>query len=855
MQFSLRLLCSLSLLLLISYGIKAQYITGILTDSTTKEPIPHASVLFKGSNAQGELTDSLGRFRLRANKRFGLVQVKALGYETKLIEVEPGKDASLLLQMVPVDFVLEEAIVRPKKQKYSRKDNPAVELMRKVIAHKKKHRLEDNLFYSYKKYEKMTTSVNDIKKEDLDKGIFKKMPFLIKQIEICPETEKYILPFSIQEKASTQIYRKIPRKSKEIVEGINTEGINELFSTGDILNTVLADVFTNIDIYDNHIRFLQQRFISPISSIEAISFYQYYIADTVMVDNFRCIHLAFVPANPQDFGFTGDLFVLDDSTYQIKRVELRLPYHTNVNFVSNLQVAQDFDRLSTGSWSLARNDMLVELYAIKSIPGLQVRQVTRYSDFDFAPIDDRQFDGTGETVRLDNVMMRDEKFWAEVREVPLTEKETTMDAFVKNLENIPGFKYILFTSRALIENFVETGSKDHPSKVDIGPVNTMVGYNSIEGFRTRLSAQTTANLFPHFFLKGYYAYGFADHRSKGSLKLEYTFKKKDYLPREYPRHSIWVSGSYDLETPSDKFLNTDKDNMFLGFKSSDVDQRSYVRRFQVGYERELRNGLSYSATLANIHDTPAGALQYRRVDGNEWVPNLVSTQATFYLRYCPGESFINTKQRRLTISYDAPAITLSHTVGVKGILGSDYNFNLTEVGIWKRFWLSSFGRLDIDLRGGKQWDKVPFPLLPVSPTNLSYIIQKGTFSLMNNMEFMNDEYAILFLTYDLNGKLLSRIPFVRRLKLREVVRFNAMWGRLSSRNNPYAEGNGQLFQFPTRNGEPTAYAMGSTPYMEISFGIYNIFKLVHVEYVRRLSYLDHTDVNKHGIRFAVIMNF
>lgn len=854
MQISPRLLFFLSFLL-VSYGIKAQYITGVLTDSTTQEPVPHASVLLKGSNAQGELTDSLGRFRLRANKRFDVVQIKALGYETKLIKVEPGKDASLILKLVPVDLVLEEAIVRPKKQKYSRKNNPAVELMRKVIAHKKKYRLEDNLFYSYKRYEKMTTSLNDIKKEDLDKGIFKKMPFLIKQIEVCPETEKYILPFSIQETASTQLYRKIPRKTKEIIEGVNTEGINELFSTGDILNTVLADVFTNIDIYDNHIRFLQQRFISPISSIEAISFYQYYIADTVMVDNFRCIHLAFVPANPQDFGFTGDLFVLDDSTYQIKRVQLRLPYHTNVNFVSNLQVAQDFDKLSTGSWALARNDMLVELYALKSIPGLQVRQVTRYSNFNFAPIDERLFNGTGETMRLDNAMMRDDKFWAGIREVPLTEKETTMSAFVKELENIPGFKYILFTARALIENFVETGSKEHPSKVDIGPVNTMVGYNSIEGFRTRLSAQTTANLFPHFFLKGYYAYGFVDHKSKGSLKLEYTFKKKDYLPREYPRHSIWASGSYDLETPSDKFLSTDKDNMFLGFKSSDVDQRSYVRRFQIGYERELRNGLSYSATLANIHDTPAGALQYRRMDNNELVPNLVSTQATFYIRYCPGESFINTKQRRLTISYDAPALTLSHTVGVKGILGSDYNFNLTEVGIWKRFWLSSFGRLDIDLRAGKQWDKVPFPLLPVLPSNLSYIIQKGTFSLMNNMEFMNDEYAMLFLTYDLNGKLLSRIPFIRRLKLREVVRFNAMWGRLSARNNPYIEGNGQLFQFPTRDGVPTAYAMGSTPYMEISFGIYNIFKLIHVEYVRRLSYLDHTDVNKHGIRFAVIMNF
>lgn len=841
--------------LLASAAIKAQTITGVLTDSVSNQPIPHASITLKGRNSQGVLTDSLGRFRLKARKDYDQVQIKAIGYEPRLIRVEAGEDANLILKLVPVDFMLTEVVVNPKKQKYSRKNNPAVDLIRKVIAHKKNYKLEDNNYYSYDKYEKLTTSINDIKKEDLDKGIFKKMPFLINRVEICPETEKYILPFSVQETASSTIYRKRPERTRDIIKGINTEGINELFSTGDILNTVLADVFTKVDIYDNHIRFLQQRFISPISSIEAVSFYQYYIADTVMVDNHRCIQLAFVPQNPQDFGFVGQLYILDDSTYQIKRVELKLPYHTNVNFVRNLEVRQDFEQLRTGSWALTKNDMLVELYVIKSKAGLQVRQTTRFTNFAFNPIENKLFDGTGDIVKQDNAMMRDDKFWAEVREVPLTEKETTMSALTKNLQNIPGFKYIIFTARALIENFVETGTMETPSKVDIGPVNTMVGYNSIEGFRTRLSAQTTANLFPKFFMKGYYAYGFKDQKHKGSLRLEYTFKEKEYLPREYPKHSVWVSGSYDLETPSDKFLHTDKDNMFLGLKTGDVDQRSYVRRFELGYERELRNGLSYSAKITNVHDAPAGALQYRKVDNNEFIPYLMSTQASFSLRYCPGESFINTKQRRITISYDAPAFTLTHVVGVKGVLGSHYNHNLTEVGIWKRFWLSSFGRLDIDLKAGKQWDKVPFPLLPIAPTNLSYIIQKGTFSLMNNMEFLNDEYATLFLTYDLNGKILNRIPYIRRLKLREVVRFNAMWGRLSSKNDPYAEGNGQLFQFPSRNGKVTAYEMGSTPYMEVSVGIYNIFKLVHVEYVRRLSYLNHDDINKHGIRLAILMNF
>lgn len=843
-----------TIILFVSVVLKAQVVTGVLKDSVTHEPIPYASVMLAGRTSSGVLTDSLGRFRLRAREGADKLEIKAVSYASRILKIPPGTDVHLEVPLVSVDYILSEVIVKPGKERYSRKDNPAVELMRKVIDHKKSYKLEDNDYYSYDKYEKLTTSLNDIKKEDMDKGIFKKMPFLIQQIEVSPETNKFILPFSIQETASTQIYRKSPKKEKTIIKGINTDGINELFSTGDILSTVLADVFTDVDIYDNNIRLLQQRFVSPISSVEAISFYKFYIMDTLMVEDNRCIHLTFVPQNSQDFGFTGHLYVMDDSTYRIKRVKMNLPYNTGVNFVQNLDIIQDFDELPGGSWNLMKNDMIVELYVFKSWTGMQVRQTTRYSNFAFAEPDPHLFDMKGEVVKQDNVMMRDDKFWAEVRDVPLTEKETAMGQFVKNMEQMPGFKYVIFFARALIENFVETGSKGSPSKFDFGPMNTVVGSNSIEGFRTRISGQTTAHLFPQFFMSGYYAYGFKDHRSKGKLNLEYTFDKKEFLAREYPRHSVSVSGMYDLETPEDKFLKTDKDNMFLAFKSTKVDYRSYVRRFEMKYDRELRNGFSYSLTASNINDNPTGALEYRRVSG-ELLPDITTSQAQLSLRYSPGEAFINTKQRRVTISYDAPIFTLSHSTGINGILGGDYNYNITEVGIWKRFWLSSFGRLDLDLKAGKQWDRVPFPLLIMPAANLTYITQKGTFSLLNNMEFLNDEYVSLFVTYDLNGKLLNRIPFLRKLKLREVVKFNALWGHLSSRNDPTVAGNEDLLSFPSKDGITTAFPMGNTPYMEFAVGIYNIFKIVHVEYVRRLTYLDHPDVNKHGIRVAMMMNF
>ena len=752
---------------------------------------------------------------------------------------------------------LDEVIVSSRqRERYTRRNNPAVELIQKVIANKRAYKLEDNDHYSYEEYEKLITSLDDIRIEDLDKGIFKRMPFLIERIEICPETEKFILPVSLQETSSKHLYKKSPQRKRTLIEGINSEGVNELFSTGDMLNVGLADVFTEIDINDNNIRFLQRHFVSPLSTIEATRFYQYYIADTVLHDNYRCIRLDFKPTNPQDFGFSGRLYILDDSTYRIKRTELRLPQNTNVNFVRRLILTQDYAPMSTGSWQRVNNDLILELYILKSLQGVQVRRINKLRNFTFEPLSEHLFHGKGEVWKQDNAMMRNDEFWANVRQVPLTKQETSMDQLVKELQSMPGFKYLIFGARALIENFVETGTRTTPSKIDIGPVNTLFGYNSIEGFRTRVSAQTTANLFPQLFFKGYAAYGYKDQKPKGSLRAEYTFDKKEYLPREYPKHSVWASATYDLETPTDQYLQTDKDNMFFAVKTGEIDQRSYIRRFQAGYERELRNGLSYSATLSNIHDAPAGELQYKPLNTATPLHHLTTTQATFAIRYCPGESFINTKQRRITISYDAPALTLSHTTSVKGLMGSQYTHNLTEAGIWKRFWLSSFGRFDVDAKVGKQWDKVPFPLLPVPPANLSYIIQKKTFSLLNNYEFLNDEYATLFLTYDLNGKILNRIPLIRRLKLREVIRFNSMWGQLSSKNNPYlSPHDNQLFEFPTRNGQQTTFAMTNTPYMEASFGIYNLFKLVHIEYVRRLSYLNHPDISPDGIRLAIIMNF
>lgn len=847
----------LFLLLGCCFTISAQNIQGVVTDSLTNEPIPYLSVFYEGKGVGG-ITDNDGHYSVETRKGWNKLTFSAVGYVTKVVNIIPGVTKTMNVKMRPDDIMLDEVVVKPKREKYSRKNNPAVELMKKVIAHKNNNKLSENDYYQYNKYQKITMSLNDVTPEMLEKGMYKKMPFLKDQIEHCEETNKFILPISVDETASQKIYRKHPKNEKTIIKGMSSTGVNELFATGDMLSTVLKDVFTDVNIYDDDIRLLQYPFISPISSSDAISFYKYYIMDTTYVDKDKCFHLTFVPNNSQDFGFTGHLYVLADSSYTVKKCTMNLPKKSGVNFVDNMDIIQEFEQLPNGEWVLKTDDMIVEMTLMKIMQGFQIRRTTRYSDYAFDELPQQLFKRKGTEIKEADAMMRGEDFWNQYRPVPLTQTESSMDMLVKKLEQMPGFKYVIFVLKAFIENFVETGTKENPSKVDIGPVNTMISNNYIDGLRLRMSAQTTANLNPHLFLKGYYAYGFKDHRSKYMGEVEYSFNKKEYLPREFPKNSVTFSYQYDVMSPTDKFLKTDKDNVFVSFKTSTVDQMSYVRNIALKYENETQFGLKTTVELKHSTDEPTGGLSYIvNDDQRTLIPEIQTMEASLAFRYAPGETFINTKQRRIPVSFDAPVFTLSHTTGFKGVLGGEYNFNLTEVGLYKRFWFSSWGKIDMFVKGGAQWNKVPFPLLIMPAANLSYILQRETFNLINNMEFLNDRYASLDVTWDLNGKIFNRVPLLKKLKWREAIGFKMLYGHLTDKNNPLKRpGDNELFLFPTRDGRPTSFVMDpKTPYMECSVGIHNIFKILHIDYVRRLNYLNHPDANKWGVRFMVMMTF
>ena len=840
-------------------------LTGVVTDAATGDTIYYPSVSYKGQHiavsgtAKGEYT---------IVRKEGLVLTfSAVGYAPVQVVVKASTPKTLNIKLKSDTRQLAEVVVRQKRGKYSRKDNPAVELMRRVIAAKKRTQLENHDFFQYTKYQKITLALNDITPTQIDSGFIGKRRWMLDQVEHCPYNNKLILPVSVDETVTQHLYRKQPKTERDIIKGQSNAGINQLIQTGDIMDIMLKDVFTDVNIYDNDVRLLRHHFTSPIGN-SAISFYRYYIEDTVYVGKHLCYHLQFTPNNGQDIGFRGELYIVADSTLHVKRCNLTLPIQSGVNFVQHLQVRQEFTQLENGEWALSEDDMIAEIEVNDLLQKAIVIRTTRLNNYAFDELPAKLFKGSGRERREADAMMRDEAFWKKYRAVELSKSESSMDEFVHRVEQMKGFKYIIFGLKALIENFVETGGKNHPSKVDIGPVNTMFTRNFIDGFRTRISAQTTANLSPHWFLAGYVARGWGSKKNYYSGEITYSFNRKEYLPREFPKRAVSFKSTYDIMSPSDKFLRTDKDNVFTALKWAKVDAMMFYNRQQLTLEREEEWGLKTTLSLRTEENEAAGSLFFEKL--SSFFPPIIypetdvssllhngkirTTELRFELEIAPGRTFINTKQRRIAINLEAPVITLSHAVGLNGVLGGQYRYNFSEVGLLKRFWLRSWGKFDVQLRAGAQWDKVPFPLLIMPAANLSYIVQRGAFNLINNMEFLNDRYASVDLAWDMNGKIFNRIPLLKKLKWREYIGFKSLWGSLTDKNNPFLfqnMGDATLMYFP----EGSHVMNPKRPYMELIVGVHNIFKLFHVQYVRRLNYNELPTAHKQGVRLMMRMSF
>lgn len=821
-------------------------ITGIVRDSISQEPIPYVAIFFKGSD-KGLLTNENGEFNMTTSTNFICLSVSTMGYKEKEVYVNKGKDNNLIINLVPTGVALKEVVVNYKKDKYSKKNNPAVIFMEKLRARRHLYDPKNHDYYSYDKHTKINLGLNNFSEEQKKNWIMKKFSFIFDYLDTSEVSGKPILNVSVKEKISTEYFRKKPHSEKEFIRGNKSAGIDEVFDQESI-QRFLEDVFREVNVFENDITIMQNRFVSPLSAI-GVNFYKYYLTDTIPIEGVNCIELSFVPFTPESFGFTGRIYVpLEDTTMFIKRVKLNVPKSINLNYVENIYMIQDFEKAPDGSRLKTKDDMTVEFEIMPSTQGLYARRLTKYRNHSFEePQNIEIFGKEGKTIVADDALYMPEQFWNDNRQIPIKESENSISKMLVRLREVPAFYWTEKAIVTLVSGYIPTSDKN--SKFDFGPMNTTVSGNPVEGLRLRVGGMTTANLSKNLFSRGYVAYGFGDKKWKYQAELEYSFNDKKYHSLEFPVHSIKVSHSYDVDQIGQHYFFTNADNVFLAWKRQKNDKMTYLRSSNLQYTLETQSGFSLSA-----------GFKYDTQEATKWLPfedgygNVFRkyNEASFNLtlRYAPGEKFYQTKNYRIPINLDAPVFTLTQTYAPKGFLSSFTEINKTEFSVQKRFWFSAFGYTDIILKAGKIWSEVNYPNLLIPNANLSYTIQPESYTLMNAFEFANDQYLSWDLTYWANGAIFNRIPLVKYMKLREVFSFRGLYGKLSDQNNP--EFNNALFRFPLNT---KCKPMEKKPYMEAGVGLDNIFTILRVDYVWRLSYRSTPGVDKSGIRVQLHFTF
>lgn len=841
--------------LLITWTANGQNITikGLVTDSITGEGLPYASLIVKGTSI-GTATDGDGNFSFFAPASGGLLQVSYLGYDVKEVRITPGKTNVLKIELAPSGITLGEVTVKPGRERYSKRGNPAVEFARQVIARRGSNDPRNHDYFHYDQYGKMIFAMNEYQPKPRKNGKSGKFDFLVEFVDTL-DAGTTILPVSEREKVETVYYRKNPKSEKRLVRGNQSSGVDEIFSR-DGIQQFLNEVFREVDIFQNDIPLFLQRFVSPLSTMGP-NYYKYYLLDTLNVNKQPCVDLGFAPFNSETFGFTGHLYVTLDSTYFVQKVILNVSRDINLNFVSRMTVEQNFMRMSDSTRIITKDDIEVNFKLSEKSKGMYVRRLNIYSNHSFDEPNDEQariFKESAPVITKKYAYRQPNDFWVNSRpEEAVRRNPNSVGDLMSRLRSVPVFYITEKVVSTLVSGYIPTSQDPEKSKFEFGPMNTTISGNNIEGVRLRAGGITTPAFNKRLFFDGYMAYGTKDEVLKYDGLVEYSFNDRKEYRKEFPVHSIRLEYMYDINQLGQQYMYANKDNFMLSIRRMKDTRATYLRRGELTYYREHYNGVGYGAVLRAFREYSTEYSEFRRINPDATVTPLDHynmTELEFKFRYGHNEKFYQTRNERIPITYDALIFNFSHTMAAKDFLGSSYNYQRTDIGVQKRFWFSAFGYLDLITKAGKVWTEVPYPLLILPNANLTYTIQPEAYTNMNAMEFINDEYASWDLTYYLNGNLLNRLPYIKKLKWREVFCFRGLWGHLTDKNNPAKGGGDGLYAFPAGS-----FTMGKTPYMEASVGIENIFKFLRIDYAWRLNYRSNPGIQTGGIRCTMRLSF
>jgi len=833
----------LLVLVLVGLQLRAQQtvVTGVVTDKETREPLPFVNIVFAGTNL-GTRTDVNGAYLIRTSTTtYTQVHFSFLGYKAVVRNIKPGEENKIDVALSSEAQMLQAVEVNPGKvkEKYRNKNNPAVDLIRKVVEHKAQNRTERYNYVEYEQYEKLMFSLSNMSDKFKSKKLFRKYTFLFDNIDSTKVEGKVLLPIYLQETLSDNYLRKDPSAKKAVVKAKQEVSFDDYIDNQG-LSTYLNHLYQDIDIYDNNISLLTNQFLSPIADM-APTFYKFYIMDTVKTNDPPLVEMMFVPRNKSDFMFQGKMYVTLDSNYAVQKLDMSVNKDINLNWVREMYIRQDFEKADNGRYHLSRSNMMADFGLMKDRGGLFGERTVSYRNFTVNKSRPDSIYRGDEKVELKNTSNYTENFWLANRHDSLTTAESKVYANIDSLQKIPSFRRTMDIATLLLAGYKSFGWWE------LGPVNTFYSFNPVEGFRLRVGGRTTPKFNERIYFETYGAYGFKDEKWKYFLSGTYSFTGKSIW--QFPVRTLRASFQHDMKIPGQELQFIQEDNFLLSFKRGVNDKWLYNDIWSLDYLHEFKNHFSYRLNFKNWRQAPAGGLQYsvQSEDQIKDIQRLTTTEFGAELRWAPKEEFYQGKLYRIPIPNRYPIITLRVIAGVKGLFDSEYNYQNVALNIYKRLYLSQLGYTDVVAEGGYIHGNVPFPLLAIHRANQTYSYQLQSYNLMNFLEFVSDRYVSLNVDHYFNGFFFNKIPLIKKLKWREVVTVKVLYGSIREQNDPNK--NPSTYLFPvTKEGQPLTYSLEREPYIEGSVGIANIFNFFRIDIVKRFTYLDHPEIADWGIR-------
>jgi hypothetical protein len=830
----------------IIHGFAQTVVQGVVTDIYSKQPLQYVSVVLKGG--RGTVTDSLGRYKLTSSGKIAMLQVTYVGYLTILKPIVPGTTQTINFEMETDPKAINSVTVTTRKRApYRNKGNPAVELIRRVIANKPLNRTDSYNFVQYEQYEKMQVSISNVSDKLSNSKLLKNYKFLFENRDTTKLEGKALLPVYLEETLSQKYYRKKPEKTKTIVTGEKRVNFGEYIDNAGV-SSYLNRLYMDVDIYDNDIPLFTYQFLSPIADL-APTFYMYYIRDTTVDANgHKLIKIYFTPRNTNDLLFRGNMWVTLDGNYSVEKINMFLSKNVNLNFVRELHIDLDFEKSEDSRYHLSRSNIMADASVTKgSGTGFFGERTVSYRKFKInQALPDSVYDGP-ELVKKEKADKLPDDFWKAGRHDTLTHTESKVYSNIDSLEKMPSFRRTLAIATFLLAGYTSVGP------FEIGPAAAFYSFNPVEGFKLRLGGRTTPKFSKRLYFETYGAYGFKDERWKGFLSTTYSLNNKSIY--SFPLNYVRVSYQHDTKIPGQELQFVAEDNFLLSFKRGKNDKWLYNSNFKVDFVKEFDNHLSFSLGFKNWKQEPAGAIVYNKeVNGSVVnVNKLITSEFSGELRWAPKEQFYQGKVYRIPIVNKYPIFTLRFIAGVKGLLNSEYNYQNISARFEKRAYMSQLGYSDLVVEGGYIFGKIPYPLMTVHRANQTYAYQLNSYNLMNFQEFVSDRFLGVSVDHHFNGLFFNRVPLLKKLKLREVVSVKVLYGGVRDENDPAKDPS--LIKYPVFEGSPTTFALNKKPYIEGSIGIANIFKLIRVDLVKRFNYLENPYVATLGVRARFKFDF